>query len=403
MKTCSRMFGRLKNYVIYRREKNCRLNYLNEGLERIKFNVKRIYFEMWKLARSNVIKEKCKLFHADEFHESHLKKKYFYLWKTFLIQHRIKREHQNCINEMLNNFILKKFLYLWYTRYKVSSEIHFNEMWASEIYEMKIIKKNFIAWQYFTEVSKREKKRVNSAKEFRKKLVIKEGLQHLIKLFLCNSEQRFETNLKRNVSSELTLLRKYFNKWLEAVFLMKNKGRLKNMKIPKNLISAKINTNCGKHVCDLIPRIVIPEFMKDEIRLRCIEERCSSQPNQILRSRILKAQNSLNNKKLDKNPFLPEKSEKLKNKLENDKKLLNNTPIKSKNSKATCIESFDKKMSYLPTSTPLIIPSDSLKSDLDSTKTYTVQNPVYSRASSGENSFYDELLEEKSSNENSFE
>lgn len=357
-KVCVKVFNRLKNYVDYRIAKKDRLTYLNSGLDEIKDNLITIYLQKWRVARLNILKEKSRMFHAEQFHESRLKKRHFILWIKFLAQHKAKRKHKQNLNETMNCFILRKYLTVWYARYQISLKNHVNENCATKIYQMKVSYKYFTAWKLFAEICAREKKEINNAKEIHKKLIIKEGIQFLVRLFLSNTESRLETqlsNVERNSSEDFELRRKYFIKWRKAVLAnVKNRSPSTEDHTTdvEHIDQSRSVSKNKKYVSDLIPRFIIPKSMKDEIKLRSGISQCCSESRSNGNLIETKKHRSTEN-----NPI----------------KLINRFYNYQTFARKVSTSNQHFKLNITPTVSP-----DGLRSDSDSAKTYKVKSPRYS-------------------------
>ncbi|XP_046591595.1 protein SFI1 homolog isoform X1 [Neodiprion lecontei] len=429
-KIYSKTFDHLKHYVNYRRSKKIRLSYLEDRVEKIEFIAKTIYFQHWRVARLLLLKEKCKLFHAHEFHQSHLKRKYFCLWKKFLFNHKTKRQHQTNLNNIINVFILKKCLKIWYIRYGTLMKNHLNQRWADKIYEMKISYKYFIVWKYYTEVRLTEKQEIYNAREYHKKLIIKEGLQHLIKFFLSSTELRYETHLNNvamNYAHEFELLRKYFNKWNKTVFCKsQTKSQVttsrNDLESYTPILQSKHNDNI--YACNFIPRFVIPDFMKDEIKLRFGIGHCSDKIPVIvskveiprdrtpkteyfvkdakLKTRVLSSRLNDNNKgyKHLSGQLIPNQFE-LRSKSRNDQKFSMDNLMRFRKLRLNASEVLARKITSSNEISYSLSP-DGSKSDSDSIKTYLIENPKYFRNLGDEISFESKPQDEDCNKENKF-
>ncbi|XP_046747923.1 protein SFI1 homolog [Diprion similis] len=429
-KICLKTFDNFKYYVNYRRKKKIQLSYLEDRVGKIEFIVKTIYFQHWRVARLLLLKEKCKMFHADEFHQSHLKRKFFCLWKKFLWNHQTKRQHQTKVNNIINVFILKRCLKIWYTRYKTLMKNHLNQRWVDKIYEMKISYKYFIAWKYYTEVRLTEKQEIYNAREYYKKLIIKQGLQHLIKLFLSNTELRYEihlNNVAMNSVHEFELLRKYFNKWQKTVFC-KTQTKSQIIRGQNDLESytpiLRSKHNDDIYACNFIPRFVIPDFMKDEIKLRFgighssdripvivskVEVPRGQTPKTEYFVKDAKLNKKMSSSRLNDNnqghkysscQLTPNQFE-LKSKSGNDQKFSTNSLMKFRKLRLNADEVSVRKLTSSNKISFSLSP-DGSKSDSDSVKTYLIQNPTYFRNLCDEISFEVKPQDEDCNKENKF-
>ncbi|XP_048507388.1 uncharacterized protein LOC105688218 isoform X2 [Athalia rosae] len=272
-KICAEIILHLKSRVQYKKGKSSQLNYLKDRVEAIKFSFKLRCFQQWRLAHLHMLKEKSKMFYAAELHESNFKRKYFLVWNKFLIRHKLECKIQAVLYESVKSYVLKNWLMVWYRRYRRSLDHHQREKQAAKIHEMKIQQRCYITWKCFCDIQIREKNDINHAKDYYWKLVVKEGLQSFVKLYLQKTEFRFETHLRyitKNSCYEYELRREYFNKWRKAVSsVAKNCAQMtKNQNDGQNLNPTRTTYfNENKSIPHLTPRYVIPKFMKDEAKL----------------------------------------------------------------------------------------------------------------------------------------
>ncbi|CAL7938729.1 unnamed protein product [Xylocopa violacea] len=266
-KILSKALRNFHSYTAYRKEKRIRLSYLSDKSEAITQQLQIVYIEKWRRALYSVMQEKPKLNHAIKFMESNLIRKYFFNWKEFSRQYKIKMARKEKLNEIANSFLVKKFISHWRSKLQDILDLREKEIQAISMMEKKITKKCFSSWKEYIAQKVKKNNDIEAAMELHNKFLLREGLKELLRNSLHNIDYEHDMQLE-NVAMRLyrnfEILKEYFDKWHSLIYF-KNKSKFP-CKATKNDEFEFIETrnSCNDIFDSLKTRSVLPEYMMEK-------------------------------------------------------------------------------------------------------------------------------------------
>ncbi|XP_076761410.1 uncharacterized protein LOC143429617 [Xylocopa sonorina] len=266
-KILSKAIGTLHTYTDYRKEKRIKLSYLNDKSQAIIQQLQIIYMEKWRKALYSVMQEKPKLNQAIKFRELNLTRKYFFNWKEFSRQYKLKMVRKGKLNEIANTFVVKRFISHWHSKLQDILDLREKEILAISMMEKKIIKKCFSSWKEYIAQKVKMNNDIEVAIELHKKFLLREGLKKLLRNSLHNIDSEHDTQLE-NIAMRLyrnfEILKEYFDRWHSLIYF-KNKSKFPCQVTNDNESRfTETRKTCNDIFESLNTRLVLPEYMMEK-------------------------------------------------------------------------------------------------------------------------------------------
>ncbi|XP_076163902.1 uncharacterized protein LOC143144906, partial [Ptiloglossa arizonensis] len=263
-----KVLRKLYSYSTYRKEKKIKLSYLNDKSKAIIELLQNIYMEKWRKALYFTVQEKRKLSQAIQFWESNLTHKYFFYWKEFSQQYKIKVVHKKKLNELASNFLLKKYILHWHNKLQHVLEVHKKEIFVISTRDHKIMKKYLLFWEKYIIQKVKAKNDIEAAKQLHKEFFLREGLKQILRNLLYLLDYQYNMQLETAIMRSLKnyeILKEYFNKWHSLIYLKNNSMLLHKVIKNDDFQFIHSQTSCN-NILDSVKNtyLVLPEYMTKE-------------------------------------------------------------------------------------------------------------------------------------------
>ncbi|XP_066598796.1 protein SFI1 homolog [Prorops nasuta] len=260
---------KLLNYSIYRKEKKVKVSELMTRTKETIFTIQKVYIEKWRTSLNYVLQEKVKVFHAVKMWENNIIRKYYFKWIEFIRLHKTIAVRKEQLNTIAYNFLAKKYIMSWH---KMCYKIIASRKAAELIFLMEqrnILKRYLDLWMLYIEKQRNKKAELELAREMHNKMILKEGLQEIIRVALKKIDQRHEeqiTTLTAKSKEHYDIKRRYFNKWINTVSF-KHHYKPLSLKLqfdPLNLGSSPQLSKSCEQIDFKVTGLVLPEYMKEQ-------------------------------------------------------------------------------------------------------------------------------------------
>nr|XP_034188032.1 uncharacterized protein LOC117607902 isoform X1 [Osmia lignaria] len=262
---------KLHSYAIYKKEKRIKLHYLDDKSKNIIQKLQYIYIERWRLALCAAVQEKQKLSQAMQFCELNLTRKYFFHWKDFSQQYKIKMLHKQNLYAVATGFLLKKFILRWHDKLKDVLVVRKKESLVISMIEHKMMRKCIVSWKQYVARKLEMKSHIEMAKELHKKFLLREGLKEILRNSLHSIDDEYDMQLENVLTRSFTnfeILKEYFDRWYFLIYLKnQSKSSCQIINDTSHLFHPQILSN---NVFDNLENscLILPEYMKKKVTIK---------------------------------------------------------------------------------------------------------------------------------------